>query len=84
MLESTIGSFYQPAMHEVCGQLVLRLLFIFCICLYVYLCVPTYHMRNNYVTYIVAMQPYFSQLWQFRQLATMSSLAQLLRIQEGY
>ena len=34
-------------------------------------------MRNNYVTYIVAMQPYFSQIRQFRQLlcvAIMSSL----------
>ena len=26
------------------------------------MCVCTYHMRNNYVTYIVAMQPYFSRL----------------------
>jgi len=32
------------------------------------MCVRTYHVRNNYVTYIVAMQPYFSQLWQFRLL----------------
>jgi len=43
----------------------------------VYMCVHTYHVRNNYVTYIVAMRPCFSQLQQFRRLlcaATMSSL----------
>ena len=28
--------------------------------IYIYLCVRTYHVRNNYVTHIVAMQPYFS------------------------
>jgi len=36
--------------------------------------------------YIVAMQPYFSQLWQFRQLlcvAAMSSLTQL-QLRDGY
>jgi len=27
--------------------------------LYIYMCVHTYHVRNNYVTYIVAMRPYF-------------------------
>ena len=47
----------------------------------VYMCVRTYHVHNNYVTYIVAMRPYFSQLRQFKQLlscgAAMSSLAQL-------
>jgi len=45
-----------------------------------FLCVPTYHMHYNYITYIVAMRPYFRRLWQFRQLlsvATVSSLAQL-------
>ena len=26
----------------------------------VYLCIPTYHVHNNYTTYIVAMRPYFS------------------------
>ena len=31
----------------------------------VYMCVHTYHVRNNYVTYIVAMRPYFSRLRQF-------------------
>ena len=46
--------------------------------MYVSLCVPTYHVHNNYVTYIVDMRPYFSLLQQFRQLlcvATRSSLA---------
>ena len=49
-------------------------------------CIPTYHVQNNCVTYIVAMQPYFSRLRQFRWLlcvATMSSLAQL-RVWDGY
>jgi len=36
--------------------------------LYLSLCVRTYHMRNNCITYIVAMQPYLSWLWQFRRL----------------
>jgi len=52
----------------------------------VYLCVRTYHVRNNYVTYIVAMRPYFSRLRQFRRLlcvAAMSSLPQL-RLRDGY
>ena len=30
------------------------------------MCVRTYHVRNNYVTYIVAMRPCFSRLRQFR------------------
>ena len=41
---------------------------------------PHFHVRNNYVRYIVAMRPYFSRLQQFRQLlcvAAMSSLPQL-------
>jgi len=45
-----------------------------------------HHVRNSYVTYIVAMQPYLSRLRQFRWLlcvATVSSLAQL-RVQDGY
>ena len=33
----------------------------------VYMCVRTYHVGNNYVTYIAAMRPYFSRLWQFRR-----------------
>jgi len=42
--------------------------------------------RNNYVTYIVAMQPYFSRFQQFRRLlcvVAMSSLPQL-RLRDGY
>ena len=51
-------------------------------------CVSTYHdhVRNNYATYITAMRPYFSRLWQFRWLlciATMNSPAQL-QVQDGY
>ena len=48
--------------------------------IYICMCVHTYHVHNNYVTYIVAMQPYFSRLRQFRRLlcvAAMSSLPQL-------
>jgi len=56
----TIGLFfYQLAACEVRGRLVLRLLCVFCVCWHIYLCVRTYHVRNNYVTYIVAMRPYF-------------------------
>ena len=55
---------YQPAARKARGRLVLRLLCRFCVCM----CVRTYHVRNNYVTYIVAMRPYSSQLRQFRQL----------------
>ena len=36
------------------------------ICISVYLCVRTYHVRDNYVTYIVAMRPYFSRPRQLR------------------
>jgi len=53
-------------------RLVLRLLICASAC--------TYPVHNIYVTYSVAMRPYFSQLWQFRQLlcvATVGSLAQL-------
>ena len=79
--------YYQPAAHFACSWLVLRLL-----CglhsnfVYIYLCVRTYHVRNNYVTYIVAMRPYFSRLRQFRRLlcvAAMSILPQL-RLWDGY
>jgi len=52
------------------------------------MCVRTYHVRNNYVTYIVAMQP--STLVDFGSLirrllcvAAMSSLPQL-RVRDGY
>jgi len=54
--------------------------------LYIYMCVRTYHVRNNYVTYIVAMRPYFSRLRQFRRLlcvAPINSLPQL-RLRDGY
>ena len=54
--------------------------------LLVYMCVRTYHVCNNYVTYIVAMRPCFSGLRQFRRLlcvAIMSSLAQLW-VWDGY
>jgi len=47
--------------------------------LLVNMCVRTYHVCNNYITYIVAMRPCFSGLRQFRRLlcvAIMSSLAQ--------
>ena len=44
----------QPAVREACGRLVPRL---FC-CFRVCMCVRTYHMHNNYVTYIGAMRPY--------------------------
>jgi len=50
------------------------------------MCVRIYHMRNDYIMYIVVMQPYFSQLQQFRRLlcvAAMSSLPQL-RLRDGY
>ena len=49
------------------------------------LCIPTYHVLNNYVTYIVAMRLHFSGLWQSRQLlcaATMSSLEQFMSLRE--
>ena len=38
----------------------------FRVCIYIYMyvcmCICTYHVRNNYVMYIVAMRPYFSRL----------------------
>ena len=74
------SAYYKP--REARGQLVLRLLCCFHVCL----CVHTYHVCNNYVTNIVAMWPYFNWLWQLRRLlcvATMISLAQL-RVQDSY
>ena len=60
-----------------CGWLILRLLYIFCLFVGLWFCVS---MCNNYVTYIVTMRLYFNQL-QTAALnagaATMSSLAQL-------
>ena len=49
-------------MHKLRGQLVLRLFYIFCICFLVALCVSTYHLHNDYATYIVAMQLYRTSL----------------------
>ena len=73
-------SFYQPATCKACGRLVLRLLYSFCVCLYLGLCVPTYHLHNNYITYIAAIWLDFIWLWQSRLLlcvstCTMSRLA---------
>jgi len=81
-------NFYQLAVREVRGWLVLRLLWRLHVCIYICMCVRTYHVRNNYIMYIVAMRPYFnfSRLRQFRRLlcvAAMSSLAQL-RLRDGY
>ena len=53
---------------------------------YICMCIRTYHVRNNYVTYIVAMRSYFSRHRQFRRLvcvAAMTSLPQL-RLRDGY
>jgi len=55
-------SFYQLATCEARSQLAgpkITLRFA-CLFVYIHLCVRTYHVRNNYVTYIVAMQSYFS------------------------
>ena len=63
-----------PAGHVLHTQLAGPKITLLFLCLFV--CVSTLIM---YITYIVAMRPYFSQLWQFRRLlcvATMSSLAQ--------
>ena len=43
-------------------------------CIYLGLCVPTYHMHNNYVTYIVAMRVYFNQIWQFGWLLCVATM----------
>ena len=72
MFEGLAG-IYQPAVHKMRGLLVPRLLYIFCIFLSVY------HVRNNYVTYVVAMQ--LSRLWMAALstgvcVATMSNPAQ--------
>ena len=60
---------------------IFRMLLGLVLCVFrVCLCVPTYHMSNSYITYVVAVWPYFSWLWQFRQLlcvATTSSLSQV-------
>ena len=54
------------------------------------MCVRTYHMRSNYLMYIVAMLPYVSQLGRLLCVATMSSVALLkgqddhLEVEETY
>jgi len=77
-----IVPFYQPAACFACGQLVLRLLcgFHVYIYIYIYLCIRTYHVRKNYVTYIVAMRPYFSRLRQFRRLLCVAAMSSLLQL----
>jgi len=67
---------YQPATYEAHSQLVLRLLCVFNVCIYniYYLCIPTDHVRNNYITYIVAMRPYFNQRQQFRRLLCVATI----------
>jgi len=57
MFYCDFSTFYQLAAREVSGRLVLRLLCVFRVCWYIYLCVRTYHVCNNYVTYVVAMRP---------------------------
>ena len=54
-------------MHFVCAWLVIRLLYVFAfvylVCLFACLfVVQNYHVRNNYVMYIVVMQLYFGGL----------------------
>jgi len=50
------GYYCQPAVCEKCGQMVLRLLYLFHFCLSVCWSVhPTYHVCNIYNTYIVDM-----------------------------
>jgi len=39
------------------------------------LCSFIYHVYNNYVTYIVTMQLYFSRLWEFRWLLSVAMLS---------
>ena len=65
-----------------------KIAYVFCTCLFVCWffcwCIPIYHVCNNYITYIVAMQLYFSQLWTAASstgVANVSSLAQL-RVQD--
>ena len=66
--------FFLPA--KACGWLVLRLLCVFSVCWYIYLCVRTYHVRNNYVTYTVAMRPCLSR--RLLCVATMNSVATIM------
>ena len=78
-------TFYQPPHTRwpavmKCVLAVLRFLYVFCVCLFVGLCVPTYYICNNYIVYIVAVQFYFSWLQTAAfsaGIVTMSSLARL-------
>ena len=60
-ISATLGTnsqFLPAAMREARGRLVLRLLCGFHICIYIYMYVRLHSYNyNNYVTYIVAMQP---------------------------
>jgi len=77
---------FLSAVHMFCVHLAgpkINLLYVFRACLSFVLqdrCVSTYHVCNNYIMYIVAMQLYLSTALQFEHstgVATMSSVAQL-------
>jgi len=70
-------------MHEARGRLVLRLLCGFRVCMC--MCICTYHVRNNDVTYIVAMRSN-TRLRQFRWLLCVAGTSGLpqLRLRDGY
>ena len=73
-LEFSSQGIYKPAVHFTHGRLVLRLLHIFCVCWFV--CASALITCNIYITYIVAMQHYFSQL----QTAALSTGVGTMRI----
>ena len=52
-------AFYQPARFatRLAGPKITLLFPRLYICISVYLCVRTYHVRDNYITYVVAMRP---------------------------
>jgi len=72
-------------MSKACGQLVLRLLYVFSICLYLVLCIHTYHMHNNYmyIMYIVAMQLHCSQLWMAPLSTSVTTMCSLVQLRVG-
>jgi len=71
----------RPAGPKITLRFLCLLVYIY---VYIYLCIRTYHVRNNYVTYIVAMRPYFcSASARLLCVATVSSLPQL-RVRDGY
>ena len=80
-----VNFFTSQPRASVRSRLALRLLCRFCVCM----CVRTYHVCNNYVTYIVARRSYRLTLVDFGNLrwlfcvAAMSSLSQL-RLRDGY